>query len=459
MTMHPALRAVAVASVLIAPFAHAAEPPSVAALQREVDALRAEVAALREEIRAQHAASTKTDSTVATLQAETATAAQTAVTASARADAATSASARTDKALSAQSWAANTKIGALVFFNVSHIDQRAGGVAQSANGTGINLKRIHVSVEHTFNTIFSANITTDASNVIGEPLNANYYNTPTGVAPATPTTVIGKGFFVKKVYLQAKLDPALTLRIGESEQPWIPFMEGVYGHRYIDPVLPDQYKLGQAIDWGVQAFGDLADGHLSYQIGVINGAGFRTVNVTKSVDVEARVSARFGGWFAAVGGYSGRLGKQAEGVAVAHTAQRFDAALGYKVDRFTLGGEYLYAKNFNSVTLASEDTNTGWSGFGSYTVTPRWQVFGRYDWIRQTPKVASGASVTSRYYNLGVQWEPVKLVDLSLVYKRDAVTNLGTVSGLIAQQNGTGLLGGVNGGTYDEFGLFGQFKF
>ena len=44
-----------------------------------------------------------------------------------------------------------------------------------------------------------------------------------------------------------------------------------------------------------------------------------------------------------------------------------------------------------------------------------------------------------------------QIVDLALVYKRDEVTN-----GSLSTSNG--VIGGVNKGTYDEIGLFGQLR-
>ncbi len=38
--------------------------------------------------------------------------------------------------------------------------------------------------------------------------------------------------FIKKAYLQAKYDPAFTIRLGAADLPWVPFVEGIYGYRY-----------------------------------------------------------------------------------------------------------------------------------------------------------------------------------------------------------------------------------
>lgn len=435
-----------------------------AALKTEVDELKAELAALREEIRATKdaTAATKTEVAVVATKADTAT--QVATTAATKADAASAqaeavktAEAKTEKSVGQMAWAGDTKVGANVFYNYSTITQKSNGVSQPATGTGFNIKRVYLSVDHKFNDVWSANITTDASNVIGETANSNYYNGATGNAGQTATNIVGKGFYVKLAYVQAKISPALIIRAGSADTAWIPFLQGINGHRYVENELLDEYKLGNSADWGVHALGDLADGHISYQFGVVNGSGYRTVNVTKSVDFDGRISANYAGFFGAVGGYSGRIGKDVEGVNLTHRAERIDLAAGFRNTLFTIGGEYVYAKNFSSVTAATEDKNEGFSAFAHYNITPKWQIFGRYDWIKQTPNTTTGFSVHNEYFNAGLQWEPVKMFDLSLVYKRDSATNFGTANGLIATQNGN--IGGTINGTYDEVGLFGQFKF
>ena len=351
-----------------------------------------------------------------------------------------------------------------MFFNASNINAQSNGVVQANNGTGLNVKRVYLSVDHKFSDIWSANITADVSNVIGETANANYATPTASTSSGSISSIglVGKGFFVKKAYLQAKLDPALIVRVGSTETAWVPYVEGIYGHRYVENELLDEYKLGTSADWGVTASGELAGGLISYQVGVVNGGGFRNVAVTKSVDLDGRLSVQYKGFFGAIGGYSGKLAKDPQGTVIAHSADRIDGALGYKSDKFTVGGEYVYAKDFASVVASAsnfEDKNEGWSVFANYNIMPKWQVFGRYDWIRQTNNLTTNTSVKNEYYNFGVQWEVAKLVDLSLVYKRAQATNNGTSAGTIAWQNGTGSIGGTVNGTYDEVGLFGLLKF
>jgi hypothetical protein len=195
--------------------------------------------------------------------------------------------------------------------------------------------------------------------------------------------------------------------------------------------------------------GSFAHGIVSYQISAVDGGGYRNPQFTKTVDVEGRLSIAYKGFNAAIGGYTGKLGKNVQGATTFHSANRFNALLAYKgkaggID-FTLGGEYFYAKNWNRVTSVSEDSSDGFSLFGSVAPAKEWSVFGRYDWVN--PSKDLNPTQKANYFNVGVQYSPTKIVDLALVYKRDDADN-----GLMIGNLGSGQA------TRDEFGLYGQFR-
>jgi len=95
------------------------------------------------------------------------------------------------------------------------------------------------------------------------------------------------------------------------------------------------------------------------------------------------------------------------------------------------------------------DKSDGTSIFGNFNFTPQVSVFGRYDWVK--PSRTLNPREKEGYFNIGVNYEPTKIVDFALVYKRDQVDN-----GLLSTSNGA--IGGTRKGTYDEVGLFGQFR-
>jgi opacity protein-like surface antigen len=103
-------------------------PEQIAALQAQIQALQAQVNQL-----------------------------QTAQTATAAKVAAAPAAPKSDSS----SWTKDTKISGKAFFNISSIDNERAGVNQSVNGTQTELKRFYLGVDHKFNNVLSANLTTD----------------------------------------------------------------------------------------------------------------------------------------------------------------------------------------------------------------------------------------------------------------------------------------------------------
>jgi hypothetical protein len=338
-------------------------------------------------------------------------------------------------------WFANTTISGKSYFNVSNISQEStdllGNTTKNAqNGTQTELKRFYIGIDHKFNDVFSANVTTDFR------YNAN------GV---TKDTLI----YVKKAFLQAKLNPAFAVRIGAADLPWVPFVEGIYGYRFVENTLIDRTKFGTSTDWGVHVLGTFGNGLVSYQVSAINGAGYKTLaRQSDTIDLEGRISVNpIKPITLAVGGYTGKLSKSAANLpqsATPHTANRWDALAAYTDKHIRAGIEYFAARNWNTVTSASHDSSDGWSAFGSFAFTPKIAVFGRADWVK--PSRDLNPVMKDNYYNVGLDYKPIGPLDLAVVYKREKANH-----GTISTSNGT--IGGPLDGTYDEIGLFGQFSF
>ena len=443
------------------------------AMTAQLKALQDQVAELTARLNVQEAAQRETVANVNNAQVAASSAANQAAQAQTAASAAQVAASDASKAatkavpaavktelasFSKGKWWDSTSISGRMYFNFSNVDTKVNGVkpagVSSNNGTGFNIKRFYLGVDHTFSPIFAANVTMDVSNVVGST-NTQNVNPNTAAAPANATALVGKGFYIKKAYLQAKLDPAFIVRLGAADLPWVPYAENQYGYRHLENTIADRTSFATSADWGVHVLGDLAGGLVSYQVSVVDGGGYRNVKVSNSVDVEGRVSLNYKGFYAAVGGYSGKLGNDTEGAVTPNTASREDAMVGYKNKMFNLGLEYFHAKDYKNVTTVQEDKADGVSAFGNVNFAKTWSVFGRYDWIK--PNKTTNDSLKDNYYNMGIQWEPVKIIDLALVYKHERVQDgtLGTQNGTI----GAGSATVAGKGTYNEFGLFGQLRF
>jgi hypothetical protein len=336
----------------------------------------------------------------------------------------------------APGWWGSTTVSGKAFFNVSNIDQKSDGLDSSQNGAQTELKRFYVGVDHKFSDVFSANVTTDFR-----------YN-----SNGTSKDVL---VYVKKAYLQAKLSPAFFVRVGSADLPWVPFVEGLYGYRFVENTLIDRTKFGTSADWGVHVGGTLGNGLVSYAASAINGAGYKTLSRSSdTLDLEGRVSVNpIKSITLGVGGYTGKLGKSAGNLpdsATPHRATRFNAVAAYTNKRVRAGIEYFAAKDWNNVATVASDKSNGWSAFGSFAFNPNMALFGRYDWVK--PSRELNPALKDHYFNVGLNYKPIAPLDLALVYKRDRASN-----GLLATSNGT--IGGLDHGTYDEVGIFGQFAF
>ena len=426
MRLHSTIALAALAAAIATPQAVMAAPsdnPSQQELLQKLSEMQAQITALQAQVDQQAA-------TQAQAQADAQAATQ-------KADKALAASEKPNKLLDSMKWAADTKISGRMYFNVSNLSNKYDGVKGQDQG-GFQIKRFYIGVDHKFNDTFSGNVTMDVDNV------AN-----------TSGKNVGKGFYIKKAFLKAKLDKALSVSLGASDMPWIPYVEGIYGYRHIEKTTTDLFGYGTSADWGVHVGGDLADGIVSYQVSAVDGGGYRDPKFTNTVDLEGRLSVAYKGFNAAVGAYTGKLGNDTDTTTGSYrTANRFNALLAYK-DKLggmpvTIGGEYFTAKNWKVKTTSPRDKAEGYSIFASISPVDKWSIFGRYDWLK--PNKDTAPSRKANFFNAGIQYSPAKIVDLALTYKHYKGHNgfsAGdfTDSSLYAD------------GKQDEFGLYGQFRF
>jgi len=333
-------------------------------------------------------------------------------------------------------------VGGKIFADLTNLDETENDTKIAPSGTGVDVTRFYIIVNEKFDDMWSANITTDAS-----------YSSGGGAVDV----------FIKKAYLQYSLpdSKALFARLGSADLPWIPFVEDLYGYRYVEHVLTDRLHFGTSADWGLHAGGAI-DG-ASYAVSVVNGNGYKNPTRSKTMDAEARLAYGLDGFTVAIGGYSGKLGKDnyatgSTGIAPAiyHTASRFDALVAYVGNGARAGVEYFSANDWNNVTTVASDKADGYSGWASYDFTPMFGVFGRWDSAKTSEDLAP--NLKDEYFNVGLAAHATSKVDVSLVYKHEKMDN-----GLInSQYSGfSSKIGTVpmTSGKVDEIGIFAQVAF
>ena len=387
----------------------------------EVAQLKAQLAALQEkvdELQAQSSAQNEAQSQTA--QAVQQVEAKQATVAAAPSDALSKRVDALDKLVN------DTKLSGKMYVDFSSIDQKNSDTGKTnATGVGFDIKRFYLGVDHKFDDVWSANLTTDVT-----------YSSVTG------TTNV----FVKKAYVQGKFDPAFTVRVGSADMPWIPYVENWYGFRYVENTITDRLKYANSADWGAHALGTA--GMFDYAVSVVNGNGYKNPSRSKGVDVEARMGFQpIEGLVVAVGGYEGNRGKETETAGTLHTANRGDLLVAYASNLFRAGAEYFTAKNWNNITTISTDKAEGYSLWASVPFSEKWAVFARYD----NAKLSQTLDPRNKdvYYNLGLQYKVTKGFDLAAVWKHDT-TNTEVTAPAPAH---------VQKLKTNEIGLFGQIAF
>jgi hypothetical protein len=380
---------------------------------------------------------------------------------------------------------ANTTVGGELFADFSHIqlqNENAAGqrVDTAPDGTGFDVKRFYLIVDHRFNDVWSADLTTDAQ---FSTASTTTVTTPTGTTTALTNQNTSGGVtevFIKKLYLEGAFNKLFVLRIGSYNSPWTQFAESVYGYRYIDKTTTDRLGIANTADWGINASGVYGENLVNYSFSVVNGGGYKNPTRTKDVDFEGRVGVNPISWLTVGAGfYSGHLGQitAANENFPKNTATRADLLAGINIIGIHFGGEWYQAKNYKTVNTAAasvygtsavvntattgptDDKAVGFSSWLSYDFNSQWQAFARYDNAKLSADV--NPKLRDEYFNLGAVYKPIKPLDVAVVYKNEKVEHgSNTVSG--ADANGSYTIGGANStryGRFSEYGLYVHYKF
>ncbi|HEY1991177.1 MAG TPA: carbohydrate porin, partial [Gammaproteobacteria bacterium] len=337
---------------------------------------------------------------------------------------------------------------------ISTTQEQAGkpSTDKDPDGFGLDVKRGYLIVNHSFDEVWSADLTTDfnfasykaaSTSMVAGGSSGETVSTTTTVT--TPETQL----FVKNLYLQGRFDPWATLRIGAASMPWTSYVEGIYGYRFVENTLTDRSGFANTADWGLHLFG--GDGLASYAVSLVNGGGYKNPSRSKGMDEEGRVAVTplDGRLIVAAGLYSGKRAQDTEAVPAVNTASREDLFLAWKASGLTLGLEWFDADKWNNVLTPSGTPTTKSSGtslFGSFDVPDSGlSVFARYDDVK--PSKDTDSSQEDKYYNAGVAWKSSPNLTWALAYKDDKVTDnlkLGNTTDSLKTR---------------EFGVWAQVKF
>ena len=292
----------------------------------------------------------------------------------------------------------DTRISGTFFADLTSLHQTSDGKRVGTSGAGLDVKRFYLSIDHGFNSVWSANLTTDF----------NY------VANDGQTQV-----FVKKAYAQGAFSKLATLRIGSANMAWIPTVEDWYGYRFVENTVVDRMKFGNSADWGLHLLGD--KGGFGYQVSVVNGRGYKNPSRADQFDIEARIGMQpIPGLLLAAGTYSGKLGNEEDTAPALHRASRQDAMIAWNRDGLRVGGEWFRATNWGRINAPAGDRASGWSLWSSYDLGLV-AVFARHD--RVDPSRQLDPSLEDSYSNIGMAFPLAKGLRVAVAYKNQRRRN------------------------------------
>lgn len=160
----------------------------------------------------------------------------------------------------------------------------------------------------------------------------------------------------------------LRLEFGLISTAQFKVAENFWSRRYIYKAFQDEYKFGPSADIGLKAV--YTTGVFEFDAGIFNGEGYSSLQNDNTFKVAGGATAK------PLEGLTLRLYGDFASKSIDQSTISFFA--GQKMGPFALGAEYNYQFNRN---FEEEHDRFGYSLVGGYTLTEKWNFFGRYDYL------------------------------------------------------------------------------
>jgi hypothetical protein len=293
--------------------------------------------------------------------------------------------------VSSFSYADDVKISGKVYYQYLYDSTKD---AEDEDKGKFDITRVYVTLKKKLDEKTSMNVTTD----VGRKMDTNNHLVT----------------YVKYAYLNLKVAPNTSLLLGQAGMPWIGFVEKKWGYRYVSGVLADVEKVLKSADMGIHLKGKLLqEGNFEYQISYVNGEGYHDPDTDRFKDLQLRATLNL---LESGVSISALYNKGQEDTAAKNTRDRYGLLLAYKGEIFSVGGEYLNAKDGNT-------KKGGFSIFGRFIPTEDTSVFARYDVFDLDKDTADNSH---KRFILGVEKKLAKGVSAALDYQGVDYDDTGT---------------------------------
>ena len=216
--------------------------------------------------------------------------------------------------------------------------------------------------------------------------------------------------YLKMAEIRWDFHPNFTFRFGQLlNTQYLTFQDSFWGYRYVDVTFQEKFRLGMPADFGAQLDYHYRDKFLN-QFSVVNGEGpFRYQDINGSFIFSDNIQ------YSPVKGLTLKLyldyGPAPDTTQANADKSTFSFFAGYKTDKFRIGAEYDFVKNYN--WMRQED-HSGYSVFGSVKVSEKFDLLARWDHlIINNPNLENNYD----YILAGFQYEPVSKFTTSLNFR------------------------------------------
>ncbi len=206
--------------------------------------------------------------------------------------------------------------------------------------------------------------------------------------------------FLKMAEMKWDISEMFIFRVGQLlNTQYLTYIDKFWGYRYIDVTFQEKYRFGMPADFGAQIDFKYRDKFLN-QLSLVNGEGpFRhqdndaqfiisnNLQLTPTEELIIKLYIDYG--------------PTADTSSASGSRSAISLFFGYKSEKYKIGGEYNYVKNY--AWLVNNDYS-GTSIYGGFEIDDKNELLVRYDYIQKATGISDG-----HYLIFGYQYQPVKM--------------------------------------------------
>lgn len=267
------------------------------------------------------------------------------------------------------------------------------GISGTANDiAAFELVRGYIGYEYNLSPDFYAKINVD----IGSPNDLS------------PYSKLRRYAYFKNAYLQYT-NKKLVIEFGLISLKQFKLQEKIWERRYLMKTLADEYRLGSSADLGVN-FNYVINKYIDADFTIMNGEGYNSLQTDDIFKYGMGTSIKVPGNLTTRIFYDFTRNDIYETTLLFFTSYDFNK-------KWNIAGEYIIRKNDG---WEKNHNRTGMSVYGKYNITPKYQLFARYDVLRSTKLeeesnpwnlLNDGTALVS-----GIQFNPIKNIKMALNY-------------------------------------------